>query len=103
MMRIIEGKRYNTETAEKIVDWSNSYPPGDFKRCAESLYRTKKGNWFLAGEGGPMSKYAEPVGDMTGGGSGIIPLTDQDALQWLEDKEFVDEIEAYFSESIDDA
>ncbi len=103
MKRIIDGKVYDTETAACVADWSNGYHGGDFKRCEEGLYRTKKGNWFLAGEGGPMSKYARPVGNMTSGGEGLEPITADEAREWLEARAFTKELEEYFSDMIEEA
>ena len=71
MKKVIEGKVYNTETAEELHDWSNHYPCSDFKACSESLYRTKKGAFFIAGSGGPLSSYAVPCGNGYGGGLGF--------------------------------
>lgn len=103
MKRIIEGKKYDTETADCIAELDNGYYGNDFKRCKESLYRTKKGTWFLAGEGGPMSKYARPLGNMTTGGEGLEPITPDHARQWLEEKDFTDELEEHFAEEIEEA
>ena len=103
MKKIIDGKRYNTETAELVAEWSNGYDCNDFKHCSEDLYRTPKGAWFIHGAGGAMSKYAQPCGDMTGGGSDITPLSAAVAREWLENKDFVDEMEAYFGDQIEDA
>jgi hypothetical protein len=103
MKRIVNGKVYDTETAECVADWHNSFYGGDFQRCEESLYRTKKGAWFLAGEGGPMSKYARPVGNMTSGGEGLEPITPKEAQEWLEAKGFTAELEEYFSDQIEEA
>lgn len=103
MKAVIDGKRYDTNTAQEIASWSSDYYGSDFRAERESLYRTIRGNWFLAGEGGPMTKYSESHGDMTGSGSGIIPLSSKEALQWLEDKGEIDAIETYFSMSVEDA
>jgi len=84
MKKIINGKRYDTETAEMVADDSYSNY-GDFEYWSEELYRTKRGNWCLCGEGGAMSRYSRSVGqNETGGGSAIIPLAEGEALAWLE-------------------
>lgn len=60
MKAIIEGKRYNTETATEIAYYSwGSY--SDFEHVEETLYRTENGAWFLVGGGGPKSTYAKPL------------------------------------------
>ena len=103
MKRIIDGKSYNTETAQEIATWSNHYGCNDFKHCEESLYRTKKGAWFVAGEGGAMSKYAVQYGNAYGGGSCLEPITEGEAREWLESKDFVAELEEHFADSIEEA
>ena len=104
MKKIIRGLRYNTDTAKRVAtdSYSNS---GDFQYWCEELYRTRKGNWFLYGEGGAMSKYARSVGqNETGGGSAIIPLTRGKALAWLGAHAPASEaFEEYFSDAIEDA
>ena len=103
MKKVIEGKVYNTETAEEIHSWSNHYPSSDFKACSESLYRTKKGAFFIAGSGGPLSSYAVPCGSGYGGGDGIRPITREEALEWLESHDGGDAIEEHFSDMIEEA
>jgi hypothetical protein len=103
MKRIIEGKVYNTETAEKIASYHNGYSCSDFKYCEESLYRTKKGAWFIAVEGGALSKYATPYGNATSGGDGLEPVSKEDARQWLEDHECTDALEEHFADTLEDA
>ena len=93
MKKIINGKRYDTETATKVADDSYSNY-GDFGYWSEEIYRTQKGNWFLRGEGG----------DETRDGSVIIPFTKKEALAWLEahtsDSEAYKE---YFADVVEDA
>ena len=86
MKQVIGGKRYNTDTAEYIAEWSSGYP-NDFSYLEESLYKTKKGQYFIAGEGGAMSSYAVSVGDGSsrGGGHAIRLLSEEDALSWCEE------------------
>lgn len=103
MKKIIKGKLYNTETAESIAVWSNGHFPSDFRHCEESLYKTKKGAWFIAGSGGAMSKYGRSYGNSTGGGEGIQPLTAEEAKAWLEEKDFTAELEEHFSDQIEEA
>ncbi len=86
MKKVIEGKIYNTETAEEVHSWENHYYSNDFHHCEETLYRTKKGAWFLAGSGGAMSKYSRTCGSNSWtGGDGMEVLTDAEAQAWLED------------------
>jgi hypothetical protein len=103
MKKIVNGKRYDTKTAEVVTSYSNDYPTNDFNWYEESLYKTKSGNWFLAGEGGPMSKYSVSCGNSTSGGSNLIPLTKDEAKEWLEEHNESDALEIHFKDDIVDA
>ena len=83
--RIIDGVIYNDETAEEIAsDW-NGTDSMDFHYFEENLMMTKKGNLFISGNGGPMTKYAESCGsNQTTGSSRIKPLTPEEAIKWCE-------------------
>lgn len=84
MKKVIDGKVYNTETAELIADASYSYV-SDFRYWEERLYKTKKGAWFLYGEGGAMSRWSVDCdGNDRGPGSGLRVLTEAEALSWCE-------------------
>lgn len=86
MQRVIGGKRYNTETADVIADWDNGCFNNDFHACAETLFRTKHGNYFVAGRGGALSRWSVAVGtNGRGGSSGIVALTPAEALAWMEE------------------
>jgi len=103
MKRIIAGKRYDTETAEMVH--SDQYSSlGDFHYWREELYRTKKGAWFIHGEGGPMSGYAVAVGNnTTSGSSNLRPVSAGDARHWLEEHKGDNALEKYFPGQIEDA
>lgn len=68
MQKIIEGKKYDTETATLIATYEYSNQR-DFNYCFEELFQTKKGVFFMYGEGGPLSKYAEEIGNNSVSGS----------------------------------
>lgn len=104
MRSIINGRRYDTATAEEIASWENSYGKNDYKHCCETLYHTKKGAYFLHGAGGGLSSYARPVGD--GGltwGQTIRVLSPTDAQEWLEERGLTDALERMFGDTIEDA
>lgn len=84
MKKIINGLRYDTETAEHLgSDWYSS--PGDLNYWGEDLYRKKTGEFFLYGEGGAMSRYSKPSGTNSWSGSErIMPMTYQEAQAWAE-------------------
>ena len=84
MKQVIDGKRYDTETAERVAYDDNSLPVNDFNNWDETLYRTKNGRWFVHGRGGPLTRYAEPVGNGWTGGQEIRPLTETQARTWCE-------------------
>jgi len=104
MKKIVDRKLYDSDKSEFIADWDNGYYSNDFERCEESLYKTKNGSWFIVGAGGPMSRYATSCGNTWSSGSDLIPLTQDAAYQWLEDKEIDSElIKEYFPNYIKEA
>jgi len=103
MKKIIARKRYDTTTATLIAEWRNGLGGGDFRNCAEDLYRTAGGAFFIHGDGGAMTRWSRAVGDMTGGGEGIEPLTEGEALEWCEEHGRNDVIEAHFGSLLTDA
>lgn len=64
MKAIINGKIYNTETAVKLGNYEYGIC-GDLNHVYESLYRTKKNAYFLAGSGGVNTRYSRSCGDNT--------------------------------------
>lgn len=85
MKQVIDGKLYNTETAEEVGHYDNALGCGDFRYIRESLYKTKRGRFFLAGEGGAMTKYSQGCGNnVRCEGSGIFPLGIEEAKEWME-------------------
>lgn len=97
MKKIIEGKTYNTETAQFLGDWQNLWE-GDYHYCREELYRTKKGTYFLYGEGGALSRYARCYGGSATGGEGFEILSEEEAREWAEKKLSTDEYIKIFGE-----
>ena len=86
MKKIINGKKYDTETATEIGYGGSAggISTTDFRYYDETLYRKKNGEFFLAGEGHAMTKYATHNGNTSGWGEAIIPLTDEEAKAWVE-------------------
>lgn len=92
MKKVIDGKIYNTETAEELARWSNGEHSSDFHWCAETLYRTKKGALFIHGEGGAMSRYSSSCGqNSVCGGEDIYAISQAEALGWMEEHSIEDE------------
>ena len=96
MKKIITGKRYNTESARQIATWSNGYYASDFSYRSEDLYQKRTGEYFLHGEGGPMSKYATAQGDNRGWGYEIMPMTVAQAKTWAEEHMSAEDYEKEF-------
>jgi hypothetical protein len=85
MKAIIDGKSYNMLTATKLGEAASGLGNSDFKHWYEELYRTKKGAYFLAGYGGPMTRWASACqGGGWSGSKGIRVLTEQEAREWVE-------------------
>lgn len=83
MKKIINGKMYNTETA-KLVDTAAWGTDSDFSYWIEELYKKRTGEYFIAGEGGALSRWREVYSDGFTNGWGIKPLTDEEARDWME-------------------
>lgn len=88
MRKVFGGKSYDTDTATRIGSFQQGHR-GDRDYLHESLYLTKGGQWFVAGESGDRGKYGTSDGNTTGGGSDMEVLTggEAEALQWCETNE----------------
>lgn len=85
MRKIINGKRYDTETAREVGAHANGMLASDLSYVCETLYVKRNGEYFLHGEGGAMSKYAQSYGNGSwGGGERIMPLSYEAAQEWSE-------------------
>ena len=103
MKKIINQKRYDTETAKKQGYWENRYSSNGLYWCSETLYQKKTGEFFLYGEGNAASKYAEMCGSNSWcGGAEIIPLSYEEAQQWAEEHLDADKYEEIFGEVPED-
>ena len=99
MKKIINGKKYNTETANEVGYASSDLPVNDFGWWEETLYKKKTGEFFLYGSGNAASKYSTSCGqNCWSGGENIIPLTESAARSWAERYLSVDTYEAIFGE-----
>ena len=98
MKKIINGKKYDTNTAKELYTMSNG-AQSDFGHVSETLYIKRTGEFFLYGEGGPMSRYAQSAGqNWWTGGEAITPITEAAARRWAEKNMDGDEFEAIFGE-----
>ena len=81
MKKIINGKRYNTESAHFCGD--REYGDTDQDRAYEALFQKRTGEFFLYGVGGAKSKYAKEVSlNNWSDGEDIIPLIEEEAKEW---------------------
>lgn len=103
MVKIIEGKKYDTSTAQEVGSWSNGLGRRDFGHINETLYRKRTGEFFIYGEGGPNTCYAERVDTNSwSGGERIMPQSYKQAMKWAEEHLTAEEYEAAFGEVAED-
>lgn len=105
MKKIINGMRYDTEKSILVGEY---HTPGigtnDFRYWEASLYKTpRSGQFFLAGEGHAMTRFAGNYGDSQGWGEGLFPMAKDEALAWAEQYLDAETIEKHFGDSIKDA
>ena len=79
---MINGKSYDTDTAELKMVYYNVCLSCDLNSYSELLYLTPNGTWFLYGSGGCLSRYATLNGASVEGGETIIPMTRKEAKKW---------------------
>lgn len=106
MKKTINGKRYDTNSAIAIGSaTSPTASVADFAYWEATLYKSPRaGRYFLAGKGGPMTRFARPLdGNTRTGGEAIIPLEEQEAFEWAQQYLTTDEVETHFGEMIEDA
>lgn len=98
MKKIINGKKYDTETAKEIGRYECNLTNGLDYLC-ETLYLKKTGEFFLTGEGGARTRYGKATSDGEYcSGKDIEPLTEREAREWLEEHGGVDVYESVFGE-----
>ena len=97
MKKIINGSKYDTETAKMMA--VNAYGRvGDFSHWEEELYKTKSGKFFLYGEGGANSKYGVWEGNEGYGDEKIMPMSEDEAKTWAKNALNGDEYENIFGD-----
>ncbi len=74
MRKVVNGKTYRTHTARVIVTLPSHISKTDNKWHVTRLYRNQQGAYFLAGEGGTLSRWAKatPLGAIEGEGIEVI-------------------------------
>lgn len=104
MRQVIQGKLYDTATAEQVHHWDNGHFSTDFKFREKTLYRTGKGNLFIHHIGGAMTDMAQPAGSNSySGGESIEPINEQTAVRFLESHNGTDAILKHFPDHVDEA
>ena len=98
MKKIINGSRYDTETAQRLGGDQAKCLSNDFNYWEQDLYRTRVGKYFLHKKG---FGYALQDGNL-GWGEEIIPINEDAARQWAELHLDGDAYEAAFGE-VDEA
>ena len=96
MKKIIDNKRYDTDTADEIASWDNGLGAGDFHDCYEALYRTKNKRFFIHGVGGAATSWSTSCGNGHTSGEGIRPIDEDEAREWLEHHGETEAIEELF-------
>ena len=99
MRKIIDGRKYDTETATKLAEIKRDQ--GDSLRFyEEALYRKRTGEYFMYGHGGGMSRYSRyvPEAGMSGPGEAITPVSADQAREWASKELSTDGYEEIFGE-----
>lgn len=99
MKKIINGRKYDTDTAVAVASYFSGSSYRDFNYVEETLYKKRTGEFFLYGEGGAMSRYSVSCGDNSWcGGEAIILMSEMAARAWVEAHCTGDEYEKIFGE-----
>ncbi len=102
MKKIINGRRYDTQTA-KLVGYTSYSTPGSLDYWREDLYVKRTGEYFIHGQGGPMSKYLERIGENEWSyGHEIRPISLDRAKAWAEKYLDADIYEEIFGQVLED-
>ena len=98
MKKIINGRKYYTETAECIGEMSSTYNLCKGYYYWEELYRKRTGEFFLHEVGNELSPYAQSVGMVSTGWEKIFPIPEEKAKEWVKEYKSVSEYESIFGE-----
>lgn len=81
----INGKTYNTETADYVCAWDNDRPRNDLHYEEVYLYRKRTGEFFIEGEGGAATVWGyEDKSGARSFGVKIFPVSKSGACQIAE-------------------
>ena len=93
MKQIVNKVLVDTETSELLAYYSNGNDCGNFHWFEERLYLSKIGQFFLHGEGHGCSPYGWHFDNMSGMGEKLVPLSADEVLGWLENRQITDNLE----------
>lgn len=98
MKKIINGKRYDTDSAELLCTLKCNAYVGAWDWHDTDLYRTSKGAFFIAGWGMGGSMWGEKLYDCSDyvKGEGLRALSREEAREILEQEDQPEIIEEYF-------
>jgi len=82
LTKVINGKTYRTHTAHLIVTLPSHFPETGNKWHETHLYKNQQGAYFLAGEGGSLSRWAKVTPRGAIPGKGIEPIPKDEALAY---------------------
>ena len=102
MREIIDGRVYDTDTAEYLAFWCNKVAVTDFHYYCEELYMKRNGEYFLYGEGNGLSPYASYGYGGSSYGEAIVPLTLAEAKEWAEKADCYEDVFGEVSEDDED-
>jgi hypothetical protein len=97
MKKIINGLRYDSDSAIHLGSAEHGFV-GDLEHWTAALYQTPRSKrFFIVGSGGAASRFSQSAGqNQWSGGSDLIPLTPDQALEWAETHLGPDTVELYF-------
>jgi len=72
MEKRIKGKRFNTDNANKLASVTRG---SGGSRFTENLYISPRGDYFLHGKGGPLTRW---------NGEGIVSISIETAQHWMQ-------------------
>lgn len=103
MKKAINGVRYDTEKATEIGRFNNGLDRLDYQFWEARLYVAPRGSYyFLAGEGGPMTRYGATRGnslEWNGNfGERIDPMSKEKAFEWARIYLSPEEVKKHFGD-----
>lgn len=86
MRRVVDGKIYDTTKSSLVATIASRGTLADYEYEYTQLFRTKKGNFFLAGRGGPWSRWKRRSRNDDGWieGYGIQPVDHEQARELVQ-------------------